>query len=139
MGWDPLASVGRVLTLLEFWFAALTALTYILHVPLQVYRKRASMFTTYRLPAEVQMFSDMNYIRFTRIAVERANDTTYSTSRTSASSRRRISGRALELINGHESFLALSNRGALSILDASFSFARVESCVFSAVIGVLLA
>ena len=40
------------------------------------------------------------------------------------SSRRRFSGRAMELVNGHESFLALSNRGALSILDASFKFAR---------------
>ena len=33
-------------------------------------------------------------------------------------SRRRMSGRAMELVNGHESFLALSNRGALSIFDA---------------------
>ena len=39
------------------------------------------------------------------------------------SSQRRISGRAMELVNGHESFLALSNRGALSIFDASFKFA----------------
>ena len=40
------------------------------------------------------------------------------------SSRRRNSGRAMELVTGHESFLALSNRGALSILDASFKCAR---------------
>ena len=40
------------------------------------------------------------------------------------SSRRRISRRAMELASGHESFLALSNCGALSILDASFKFAR---------------
>ena len=40
------------------------------------------------------------------------------------SSRRRISGRAVELVYGHESFLALSNRGALSIVDASFKFTR---------------
>ena len=44
---------------------------------------------------------------------------TRSVSRT-VSSRRRISGRAMELVSGHESFLALSKRGALSILDASF-------------------
>ena len=30
----------------------------------------------------------------------------------------------MELVNGHESFLALSNRGALSIFGASFKFAR---------------
>ena len=35
----------------------------------------------------------------------------------------------MELINGHESFLALSNRGALSILDASFKFARASYLV----------
>ena len=37
---------------------------------------------------------------------------------------RRVSVRAMELISGHDSFLALSNRGGLSILDASFKFAR---------------
>ena len=45
------------------------------------------------------------------------------------SSRRRISSRAMELVNRHESFLALSNRGALSILDASFKFARASYLV----------
>ena len=45
------------------------------------------------------------------------------------SSRRRISGPAMELVTGHESFLALSNRGALSILDASFKFARASHLV----------
>ena len=38
-------------------------------------------------------------------------------------------GRAMELFIGHESFLALSNRGALSILDASFKFARASYLV----------
>ena len=32
----------------------------------------------------------------------------------------------MKLVDGHESFLALSNRGALSILDASFKFARAR-------------
>ena len=45
------------------------------------------------------------------------------------SSRRRISGRAMELVNGHESFLAHRNRGALSILDASSKFARASFLV----------
>ena len=45
------------------------------------------------------------------------------------SSRRRIRWRAMELVHGHEFFLALSNRGALSILDASFKFARASFCV----------
>ena len=45
------------------------------------------------------------------------------------SKRRRTGGRAMELVSGHESSLALSNRG-LSILDASFKFARA-SCLVS--------
>ena len=36
------------------------------------------------------------------------------------SSRRCIRGPVTVLVNGHESFLVLSNRGALSVLDASF-------------------
>ena len=51
-----------------------------------------------------------------------------SVSRT-VSSCRRICGWAMELVNGHESFLVLSNRGALSILDASFNFARTSYLV----------
>ena len=53
----------------------------------------------------------------------------------------------MELASGHEPPLALSNRGALSILDASFMFARVSHqvsgepwstgfSIFSAVVGV---
>ena len=33
----------------------------------------------------------------------------------------------MELVSGHESFLALSNRGALSILDASFRFGQASN------------
>ena len=35
----------------------------------------------------------------------------------------------MELVNGHEPFLALSNRGALSFLDAGFKFARASYSV----------
>ena len=35
----------------------------------------------------------------------------------------------MEIVHGHESFLALSNRGALSILDASFKFARASRLI----------
>ena len=72
------------------------------------------------------------------------------------SSRRPISGRAIEVVSGHASSVTLSNRGALSLLDSSFKFARrrfgfpesrgqlcvwnkehlEEFSVFSAVIGV---
>ena len=46
------------------------------------------------------------------------------------SSRRRVSGRAMELVSVHERFLALSNLGgSLSILDASFKFARASFLV----------
>ena len=61
----------------------------------------------------------------TRIAVERTKRISRirSVART-ISSRRRIGGRAMVLVNDHESFLALSSRGALSILEARFTFAR---------------
>ena len=45
------------------------------------------------------------------------------------SSRRRMSGRAMELVNGPEFFVAFSKRGAFSILDASFKFARASYLV----------
>ena len=35
----------------------------------------------------------------------------------------------MELVSGHESFLTLSNCGALSTLDASFKFARAAYLV----------
>ena len=38
----------------------------------------------------------------------------------------RISDQAMELIIGQESFLALSNGGALSILDVGFKIARAS-------------
>ena len=72
MAWDPLASVGRMLTVLGFCLAVQTALTLISHVSLQVYRKPISMFTTYPLPVEVQMFSATRCLQPSRIAVERA-------------------------------------------------------------------
>ena len=43
--------------------------------------------------------------------------------------RRGISGRAMELIGDHESFLTLSNRSALSILNASSNFAQASYLV----------
>ena len=46
--------------------------------------------------------------------------------RWTVSVRRRMNSRAMELISDHESVLALSNRGALSIFDASFQFARTS-------------
>ena len=106
------------------------------------------------LPAEVPLFwgngvSPANaYCSGTGKRISRFRSVAWT-----VSSRRRISGRAMELVDGHESLLALSNRGALSILDASFKFARLAlrramvNCangtksicrnpVFSAVIGV---
>ena len=75
------------------------------------------------MPAEVPMFSVVKCPWPTQIAVDRERlSHTRSVART-VSSRRRISCQATELVNGHESFLALSNRGALSLLDASFKFA----------------
>ena len=99
---------------------------------------------TYPLPAEVQMFLAMKCLWAKRIAVGRATG-----DHQTVSWRRRISGRTMELVNGHESFLALSNRGALSIVDASFKYARASylncgvpwsNCAFGAkrVFGVVI-
>ena len=65
----------------------------------------------------------------TRVAVERANGY-----HAVDQSRRRIGGRAMELVNGDEFFsLALSNSGALSILDANFKVARASGEPWSTV------
>ena len=58
---------------LGYWLAAQSALTFISNVLLQVYRRQASMFTKYPLPAEVQMFSVVRCLRPARIVVEQAN------------------------------------------------------------------
>ena len=107
MAWDRLVSAGRKLVILGFWRAEQLAPTFVLHFSLQGYRKPVSMFTTCLLPAGKRM--------------ERIRPVART-----ACSRRRISGRAMELVNGHESFLSLSNRGALSILDTSFKFTRAS-------------
>ena len=81
------------------------------------------MFTTSpSLPADVQMFLVMKFLWQTRIVVGRGKRMSriHSVART-VCSRRRISGRALDLVSGQESFLALSNRA-----DASFKFARAS-------------
>ena len=64
MAWDPLASVGRVPTILGFSSVAQTAT---LHVSLQVCRRLVSMFTAYPLPAEVpiaETYSSHSFSRF---------------------------------------------------------------------------
>ena len=62
-----------MLTIWRFWLAALTALTFILHISLQVCRKLVSMSTTYPLLVEAQMFLATKWLRPTRIAVGRTN------------------------------------------------------------------
>ena len=59
MAWDPLVSVGQMLTISGSGSRRKLHFSFILHVSLQVYRKPVSIFTTYPLPAEVQMFSGM--------------------------------------------------------------------------------
>ena len=108
MAWDPVASHSLMPTIWGFWVAVKTALASISHVSLQVYKKTGLGVHDISLAG--------------RIARIRSVAQTVS-------SRRRICGRAMELVNGHKSFLALSNRGALSILDANFKFARASFLV----------
>ena len=77
----------------------------------------------------------MTCLQPTRIAVEQENDNhAFVQSRGESLRAVRIGGQAMELVNGHESFLTLSNRGALSIIDASIKFARA-SCLVSALVN----
>ena len=129
LAWERFVYAGLMLTILGVWLAAQTALTFILHVSLQVYRKLVSMFTTDHLPTEVPMFSVMKFPRPTRIAVERANGY-----HAFVQSRGR-SLRAVALAGGRWSssmVTSLSWRSAtvvLSILDASFKFVRASFLV----------
>ena len=69
----------------------------------------------------------MKFLQPTRNAVE--TDISLQSVSRAVSSRRRIGGRAMEPVDGHESFLALSNRGALSVFDANLKFVRASYLV----------
>ena len=119
--WDRLVSAGRMLTIFGFWHCTNVHLARLIA---SVTRAGLDVHDTCTLPAEVQMFSIMMCDQPTRIEVERGERIARIRSVAwTIFARRRVSGRAMELVNGHESFLALSNRGALSILHASFKFA----------------
>ena len=130
MAWDPLASVGRTLNILGFWLGENCTNVHVARLSagvhkagLHVHDKEIYIYI-YHLQAVGQMLLTMKCLQPTRLAVTRA-----SGDHVQSHGRRRISGRAMELVNGHESFSALSNRGALSMLDASFKFARASSLV----------
>ena len=114
MVWDPLTSVGRMLTILGFWLAAQTVLTFILHVSLQVHRKAGLDVHDISLSSVIAnvLGYEVSPACYSgpgkRIARIRSVVWTVS-------SRLPGSGRAMELVNGHESFLALTIPGALSI------------------------
>ena len=112
MAWDPLAFVGRMLTI----FGVLTRGANCNDVHLA--RLIAADVLGYELSPCTTNCSRTSK----RIARIRSVAKTVSV-------RHRISGRATELINGHESLLALSDRGALPILDASCKFARAPYLV----------
>ena len=82
---------------------------------MQVYRRLVSVC--------VQMFSIMECHQPTRVGKRLTRSRSVACT---VVSRRSICGRAMELVNGHESFLAPSTRGAHSILDSSFNFARAS-------------
>ena len=104
MTWDPLASVRRMLTILEFWLVAQTALTFILHVSLKVYRKAGLDVRDTSLASgsadvlgyEVSLANA--YCSGTGKRISRIRPVARM-----VSSCRRIGGRAMELVNGHES------------------------------------
>ena len=115
MSWDRLVSVGRVLAILGFWLAAQSPLTFTSRVSLQA-------------PAEVQMFSVVKCHQPTRLGGTGKRIAPFHSVARMVSSSRRISGRGMELVSGLESFFGVQ-RGALSICDASFKFARASYLV----------
>ena len=72
------------------------------------------------------MFSVMKCLHPTHISVKVANGCHGCSVARNVSPRRRIGGRTMEFVIDHEYFLGLSNRGAFSIFDASFKFARAS-------------
>ena len=129
MAWDPLASVGRVLTIVgsarganctDVHLARLIA--GVQKAGLDVHDISLASGSADVLGYEVTPANAYCSGTSKRVSLFRSVAQTVS-------SRRRISGRAMELVNGHEPFLALSNRGVLSILDASSKFARASDLV----------
>ena len=121
MVWEALASVGRMLSLVVGWrgrgreegigLAARTALTFMLHVSLQVSRKPVSMFTTYPCQWKCRCSRPRSV---PLLQWNKQTEITYSLQSHGRSLRpRRISGRALECVNCHE-----------SLCDASFKLSR---------------
>ena len=129
-----------MLTILGCWLAVKTALTFISHVSLRVYRKLVSMFTTHHLPGSADVLGyEVSPANASCSGSSKRIARNRSVART-VSPRRRTGGQAMELVSGHECFLALNNRGALSVLDASFTCAwNIEHSgrfyVSSAVVG----
>ena len=104
-----------------------TAPTSISHDSLQVQRKLVWMFTTYLLPAEVQMFSVMKCLQPTRISVEHANGYyEFVTDGLFAPSHRRpgVGARQWSRV-----FFGAQHSWCSLILDASFEFARASYSV----------
>ena len=115
MAWDRLVSVGRMLTIFGFWRAGQTAPTFISHVSKQV--KRAG-FDVHDLSLASGSADVLGYegspAHFHCSGAGSSTALVRSVART-VSSHRRISGRAMEVVSGHESFLARSNRGLLRL------------------------
>ena len=74
---------------------------------------------------EVPIFLVMKFTQPTHIAVERASGyRAFDQSRGRSLRAVALAGGRWSFVNGQESFLAMSNRGALSTSDASFKFAE---------------
>ena len=99
-GMGSWAFAGRMLTISGIWLTAQTALTFILHFSLQVFRRPVLMFTTHLLPAEVPM----TCLQPTHMAVELANGYHGCSVARTVSSCHHIGGRAMELVYNHEHF-----------------------------------
>ena len=125
MAWDPLASVGRMRTI--FWILVRGANCTSVHLARSIAGVQKVSLDVHDISRASGSAGVLGYEvspadAYCSGAGKRISRL-LSVART-VSSRRRINGRAMELVNGHDSFLALCNRGALSILDASFQLAQ---------------
>ena len=121
VAWHPVASDGLMLTIMGFWLAVRTALTFISHVSLQVYKKAGlDVHHISRASGSADVLGyEVSPVNACCSGTSKRISRIRSVARTV--SRRRILGRAMQLVNGHGSFLALSNRGVLnrSLMPAS--------------------
>ena len=115
MTWDPLASTCRKLTISRFWLAEQTALAFISHVLMQLYTKPVDVHDGSLANGSADVLGyEVSPASACCSGTGQRISRTRSVART-VSSRRRISGRVVELVSGHESFFLCAQQSWCSL------------------------